>query len=365
MRRVVVSAVNFSEGGPLTVLRACLTAGRAAFGPETEIIALVHQDDLIDIEGVRTMAFPAAKSSWLRRLMLEYVGFKKLSKELEPDLWLSLHDTSPRLNGERQAVYCHNPAPFFRPTLTDVRYDPSLLVFRLLYRLIYRFNLRSNAAIIVQQQWLRDRFVNDFGAGNVIVAHPDVDDLLPAQRDDREGGPFVLFYPTIPRAFKNIETLCEAVKALPVALSHAIELRVTIDGLENAYARAMVDAYRDTPGIRFIGRQDRQGMARNYSECDALAFPSRLETWGLPITEAKMFGKPILVADLPYAHETVGTYDAVAFLPADNPAAWRDAIMLATQNDLVWREAISTTPSEPHVSGWAALWQSLREPTNM
>lgn len=361
MRRIVVSAVNFSEGGPLTILRSCLRAAREAFPPETEIIALVHACDLIEIDGVRTIAFPDAKTSWFKRLVLEYRGFKTLSRDLRPDFWLSLHDCSPRLNGERQAVYCHNPAPFFRLTLTDARHEPSLAVFRFLYGLVYRFNLRANSAVIVQQEWLRTEFEQRYGARNVIVAHPDIDDLATAPGPVRGDGPLILFYPTIPRAFKNIETLCAAVKSLPPEIGRAVELRITIDGHENAYARAVVDAHRDTTSIRFVGRQDRHGMARNYAECDVLAFPSRLETWGLPITEAKMFGKPLLVADLPYAYETVGTYDAVAFLPPRDVAAWRRAIIAIARSEAGWQPSATTPPSAPFADGWTELWALLRD----
>ena len=34
----------------------------------------------------------------------------------------------------------------------------------------------------------------------------------------------------------------------------------------------------------------------------------------MPISEAKALGKPLLIAELPYAHETVGTYDKVSFI---------------------------------------------------
>lgn len=51
-----------------------------------------------------------------------------------------------------------------------------------------------------------------------------------------------------------------------------------------------------------------------YNTSDCLIFPSKLETWGLPISEMKFFGKPILIADELYAKETVGGYDKVQFL---------------------------------------------------
>ena len=48
-----------------------------------------------------------------------------------------------------------------------------------------------------------------------------------------------------------------------------------------------------------------------------MIFPSKLETWGLPISNSN-YNKPILAADLPYAHETIGNYDKVNFFNPDD-----------------------------------------------
>lgn len=356
--RIVVSAVSFTEGGPLTVLRECLSAARNYFDPATEIIALVHREDRIGIDGIRTIEFPKAKSSWVNRLFLEYRGFKTLSRRLEPDFWLSLHDVTPRLNGERQAVYCHNPAPFFNPSLREAWIDPTLLIFRLVYGTFYRFNIHSNIAVVVQQQWLRDQFSRHFGARNVIVAHPDVADL-PLVHADPDPRLLRLFYPTLSRAFKNIELLCEAMAALPVGLPKQPELLVTIDGTENRYARVIFSRYGRVPGVRFIGRQDRPSMAGLFSLCDVLLFPSRLETWGLPITEAKQFGKPMIVADAPYSRETVGTYHAAQFLPPDAPMQWASAIAAVANGTPTWGPVAFSEIAPPYAADWNALWSLL------
>lgn len=359
MKRIVVSAVNFSEGGPLTVLRACLSTARDVLPAKTEIIALVHRDDLITTPGIRTIAFPDTKTSWAKRLMLEYRGFKTLSRDLQPDFWLSLHDVSPRLNGERQAVYCHNPAAFFRPTWRDIGFERSLLAFSLAYRFLYRFNMRANCAVIVQQEWMRQKLRPYARPDAVIVAHPDVADLPGVPRSRGEDGKCVFLYPTLPRAFKNIEVLGEALAKLPPEDVARIEIRVTIDGQENAYARAIVDRYARQPGMTFIGRQVRARMAQEYADCDAVAFPSRLETWGLPISEAKAFGKPILAAELPYARETMGSHDAAAFVAPNDAIAWRDAFAAAINGRPLWHPVTGTEPDAPFAPDWRALWMHL------
>lgn len=58
-----------------------------------------------------------------------------------------------------------------------------------------------------------------------------------------------------------------------------------------------------------------------YSKVDCLVFMSKLETWGMPITEFKQTGKAIICADLPYAHETVDKYKSLSFVNPNNYAS--------------------------------------------
>ena len=112
----------------------------------------------------------------------------------------------------------------------------------------------------------------------------------------------------------------EAVKLLQARGVRNFEVRLTIDGTENRYARWLKRRFGQLPNLRFLGLQSHDRMLEHYKEGNALLFPSRLETWGLPITEAKQHQLPMLVAEVPYAHETVGEYDLVSFFDPQNPA---------------------------------------------
>ena len=51
---------------------------------------------------------------------------------------------------------------------------------------------------------------------------------------------------------------------------------------------------------------------------NCLIFPSKVETWGLPISEAKAYKKPMFLANLPYAKEACGNYEKVSFFNQNN-----------------------------------------------
>ncbi len=367
-KHVVVSAVNLIEGGTLTVLQESLEVAAQYLPADWKITALVHRKELVTNPRIETLEFPQSKRSWFTRLWLEWVLFNSLSKSLKPDLWLSLHDITPRVQARRQAVYCHNPSPFHKLTLREAWLEPKFALFNLLYARLYGAFISRNHTVVVQQAWLRQAFKRLYAHPNVVVAyptHPDEGCHPPAQTQAviqfSKSRPLVMLYPALPRVFKNIEVLCEAMMLLPPAASGAVELQLTLSGTENSYARGLYRRFSSVYGVRFIGRQTRQQMAEAYRACDVVVFPSRLETWGLPITEAKALNKPLLVADLPYAHETVGNCSAVSFLPATDAQAWAAVFEQMACSQHSFGSQSSTAPEAPFAADWPQLWRLLTQ----
>ena len=136
----------------------------------------------------------------------------------------------------------------------------------------------------------------------------------------------VFFYPAFPRIFKNHEVLCRAIEYLAPEVKDKVRLVFTIHGDENLYARSLKLRFGRIPQIQFVGHLSYSQTQEILSQSSGLLFPSKLETWGLPLTEGKHMGKPIIAADLEYAKETVGDYGEVAFVDPDDPKAWAKAI---------------------------------------
>ena len=93
---------------------------------------------------------------------------------------------------------------------------------------------------------------------------------------------------------------------------------MTIDGTENSYSRKLVEQYSHLKTINFLGIQKKSDIIALYEKSTCMIFSSKLETWGLPISEFKAYNKPMLVSDLEYAHETVGNYQKVSFFQPDS-----------------------------------------------
>ena len=91
-----------------------------------------------------------------------------------------------------------------------------------------------------------------------------------------------------------------------------------LDGEKGAF-ELLYNKYKDTKNIRFTGLIPHEKIDEYYQISDCMIFPSKLETWGLPISEYATYNRPIIAADLPYAYETAAGHDLTAFFNPDNP----------------------------------------------
>ena len=359
---IVVSAVNLTEGGPLTILRNCLYQLSLYYGEEYQIIAIVHHKSLCEFAGIEYIEMPQSKRSWIIRLYLEYVYFKKLSQQLTPYLWLSLHDITPNVKSQKRVVYCHNSSPFCKFQFKYFYFDPTFGLFNLFYKLLYKINLNKNTHIVVQQDWLRNIFQQQLNAKpNIIVAPPLKQQMIEDKGESSkhiDSDKVTFFYPCLPRVFKNIELICKASQRLS---QKGLEFNViiTIDGKENRYSAKILEKYKNISEINYAGLLTHEEIIAIYPKCQALIFPSKLESWGLPVTEAKYFNIPVLLANLPYAHETVGDYEKVSFFNPDNDLELSDLMEAIITKTVIFQGNRSRQILPPVATNWKDLFDII------
>lgn len=360
-KTLVISAVNLVEGGTLKVLKDCVEVAATTLS-DWRIVVLAHRRELVTTPGIEVVELPYIKPSWLRRLWAEWHQFKALSASYQTDLWLALHDITPRVRARRQAVYCHNAAPFWQPKWRDAWYGPDYWLFATFYGLVYRAFMGRNHAVIVQQEWVREQFRKRYDAPNVIVARPELPGAQPVAAPVRKAGQApVFFYASLPRCFKNFEVIGEALQRLEADPRWIGQVRWTLSGDENRYTRWLKRRFGHLKSLQWLGLQTREQMQQHYREAHCLIFPSRLETWGLPITEAKQQGLAILAADLPYAYETVGDYEAADFFDPFDAGALAQRMLAFTQGQPTTHAVQAPAIAEPFVNDWRQLLARLTE----
>ncbi len=359
---VVISAVNLNEGGPLSILKDAVNAFISNFISDYKLVLLIHNKKLLpDIKAndkVEIQEYTYPKKTWILRVWFEYVHSYFISKKIEPCLWFSLQDLTPNVICKYKVVYCQNPVPFYQLSFKEIAVDKSIFFFHFFYNFFYRINIKSNKYVIVQQQWLREEFIKKFKIKNVVVAHPDVNIPVNTGNTKHVRKKFRFFYPALPRVFKNFEVLLNAAERLQYEYTH-FEIIITFEGNENRYASMLFKKFKHLSCIKFIGIQKREAIWDLYNETDCLVFASKLETWGLPITEMKLFNKPILIANCKYARETIGNYNKVCFFDSGNSLQLSHLMKQAINNLLLFNSYSTVQPQPPFAQDWKDLYQLI------
>ncbi|MGR3811434.1 glycosyltransferase [Jiulongibacter sp. NS-SX5] len=362
-KRLIISAINIFEGGPLSILNDLVENLRSL--QNIVIILLVHDKNLIKgslPKNIFVVEYSQSRKSYFLRLYYEYVHFYFLSRKVSPTHWLSLHDSSPFVDCLNQFVYCHNPVVFRDLKLKDIYFSFSVSIQTLLYRFIYAINLNRNKKIIVQQHWFKSKFalLYKLDLDKIIVALPNYSLKNEYTNKIVKSSKYTFFYPSIPRLFKNFEVVCEAAKIVRERGYTDFEVRITLNGTENKYSNWVKKKYQSISNVIFLGKISRENVFKNYGACDTLIFASSLETWGLPLSEFKEFNKPILSANEPYAKETIGDYDNVSFFSTNNAEELSKLMISVMDNDLHKFDGnVYPYKDEEVVLGWEKLLEIL------
>ena len=89
-------------------------------------------------------------------------------------------------------------------------------------------------------------------------------------------------------------------------------------------------------------------------------FPSKVETWGLPVSEFMATGKPMLLADLPYAHETAAGSMQTAFFKLSDPVQLMNLMKRLCEDDFTFLTSIGTSDKRfSFASSWRELFDSI------
>lgn len=358
-KTIVISGVNMVEGGIFTILDNCLQKiSKYTEDNNLKIIALVQDSSKFKHPNITYLSFPKSKKYWVFRLYYEYFYFNKISKKIKPDIWFSLHDISPNVQANKRFVYCHHPSVFYNLSVKDWRFDFKIGLFSLFYKYLYQINIRKNEAVFVQQNWIKQEFKNRYKIANVVTCKPEFVAQSHLEKVWLDPNRIHFFYPLLPKSFKNIELIGDAIQILPPDIRSKIKVHITIQATDSSYAKFILSKYKMTE-INYIGKISLQEVFGYYKAMDCLLFPSKMETWGLPLSEAKAFRKPIFAANLAYAKETIGDYQKVSFFDAFQPNQLARLITDFTNNTIQYQGNKSVIDNDPQLSDWFSIFNRM------
>jgi glycosyltransferase involved in cell wall biosynthesis len=167
------------------------------------------------------------------------------------------------------------------------------------------------------------------------------------------------FYPAAAFVYKNFETVLGAVKELRRS-GLKPKVYLTFDGSENEYARSFRDRVSRAgcnESFVFLGRVPQAEVHAMYGRA-TLLFASRVESFGLPLLEARAAGANIIASDTEFCREILDGYPEAVFFPtldADSLAASMRRAMSKPGTSADHRKGWEDPMVNSQDNGWSIL----------
>lgn len=315
-RRIMVFDVPAESGGALSILRDFYDEIRERTDiPELEWRFILGKVELPETHAIRTHSFPLVKKSWLHRFFFDHFVAPRLIRTHQVDGILSFQNITIPHTNVPQILYVHQPLPFseYRFKIRD-----SLLLWtyqNVIGRLIIR-SIRQARIVIVQTEWLRKACIEKSGqaADKFVVVRPRIR-LMPNVTFSPKPEHFsTFFYPASAIPYKNHRIIIEACKALwkDANKDYSVIFTLREDELDPEMTKAIKEF--GIP-VSFIGAVKREKIFEYYSR-SVLLFPSYIESYGLPLEEARLVKDVVFASDCAFSHEIMQGYnDAYFFNP--------------------------------------------------
>lgn len=317
MKNILVYDVAASETGALSVLKDFYNETTST-NAEIKWVFIVSTPELSAKDNVIVLRYPWVKKSWLHRIWFEQFIAPVLAKKHRADLVFSLQNVIVPHTKVPQILYVHQSLPFaeYRFKLREQR------LFWIYQNIIGKKiieSIRRARKVIVQTNWMKEACVHKAAVSNdkVAVIPPYVSlDNIPRYIDALESRK-VFFYPAGPFSYKNHMLILKACVLLKQRGITDYKVIFTLTGHENTYSEKLFAyAKQEELNIVFMGAVSREDVFSLYST-SVLIFTSVIETFGLPMLEARRAGAIIIALDMPFSREVLDGYHNAHFCSDD------------------------------------------------
>ena len=333
--RIVVLDTAASKTGALSVLKDYYSFVQS-LKDNNEWFFIIGVKGLIeedpDKPTIRVILREDVKKSRIVRLLFDHFTGSGFLRGLKPDVILSLQNTLPA-GAEKIAqteIYLHQPLGFQKIKKFSFfdKWERELAVYQHLIAGEIDRSLKRADRIIVQTKWMKDAVIEKDGiaAGKIDVIPPFVELCQP--EDAELCKPIRFIFPAGCILYKNHQCIIDAVGLL-VKKGIRDFIVIFTERKENLpWVHVPSECEELTEWRGMIPREE---LTELYKK-SILLFPSYIETFGLPLAEARSLGRPVIAADTPFAREILSGYDKAEFFDPFDPAALAE-LMTKTQDD--------------------------------
>ena len=368
---IFVNDVAATEAGALTILKQFLSNISKYSPPGFVYYVFCSLAELKQYENNNIKIVSDIKGKkWLDRIKWDFFGLQNWSKKhhLKADLIISLQNTGCRYQKtKKQIVYIHESFSFIQDKKFSFFKKKERLIwfYRHIYKQMVRYSLRKDTFLVVQTETMRKAIIEQFKwpEDRIKVIRPSFKEIRveKVNKINFNDNKFHIFYPATTFFYKNHELIIQALKYIKktkreIYNNLLVHFTFKPEGARNLELVNLINKLEVNDAVKLEGQLPYERVLSLYKSCDLLVFPSYIESYGLPIREAALFGLPILASDIPVLREVIEAYQGVKFLDYQDAKVWGDAIEECYKT----RQKFHSYYIEP-TNGWKNFFKLINE----
>lgn len=294
--KVFIHAANVHQGGGRTLLNELLKVESAKL-----FFTLDSRMSVLECAGRN--AVKQIKPTLFARIKAEFFLHRQVQTE---DLLLCFGNLPPLLRSRgRVTVFLQNRYLFGPQNFAG--FSLATVLRLSVERWWFRTRMRADYQLVVQSETMRRELKQCLGFDSLVLPFVPTFVYSPTAPQSQEANArFDFVYVSSAEPHKNHRNLVEAWKLL-AAQGVRPRLALTVDPVTfPAMASFIAQAKLDhSLRIENFGVLPHGQVRALYEKSNALIFPSRLESFGLPLLEARQLGLPILAPELDYVRDVI------------------------------------------------------------
>ncbi|MBR3645075.1 MAG: glycosyltransferase [Lachnospiraceae bacterium] len=344
MKKIIINAIAARTSGALSIVKSFVDFIDSREYPNTNFLLLTSTNGIFK-KSAKLNVFELPHQNWWNRIQWDKKAFQTWCKknDIIPDVVISFQNTCSHFNQEyinvKQLVYYHQLIPLVKYNWSLLRKDEQKLF---LYAHFYGYFVNrwnNNAEYVVQLPSVKKLFCKKFTNINTDSVHiirpnlPSIDISSVPEKQMYEGKKLFI-YPATPLRYKNHTVILRALDYLTKSnpgLTGRIKVIFTVP--TNSFVAKSVQKLGLDSVVECTENIPYEELLSYYKCSDALLFPSKIESFGLPLIEAALFGIPVIASELPYAREVLENYSNAVFINSDDFVSWATAIKEVCMNE--------------------------------
>ena len=343
--RIVVNDIAASSGGAMTVLKDFYTCVKEN-DKENEWFFLLGDKYVEETENIKVITLPEIKKNPIKKVLFDFFTGKKFINSLKPDVVFNMQNIITFGVKVPQMVYFHQSLSVQSVKKFSFlkKSERKLAFIQYVIGTVMKLSVQKSDKVIVQTKWMKEAVSKKcrIPLDKILQIPPNVKNISHL-KDTTLFNKQKFFYPTAKAIYKNNSCIFDACKILD---EQGIEYNMTLT-LPQELSRKNIDC---------IGRVPYEDVIDLYNQ-STLVFPSYIETFGYPLTEAKKLGAIVLASDCPFCHEALDGYENAYFFNQFTPQELA-VLMSKVATGKITRKEV-TEQEENTVDNWQIIMNEV------